>query len=210
MLAKAHWSLLSKQALNCILQTSIADPIWSRLSTTCQSQHLLNHQAVEELDHLSDVEIVCGDVKLKCHKVDLSRRSQVFMAMFQHPLKESVSNQVFITDFHPDTVESMVNFIYNGVPDEDIKYDEGLLAIADKYEIIELKKLCESALAKTLNNSNVVETWVFANKFHASYLTEEVIKYLRDNWYKKDKLENLDTVLEENPTLTKDLLYRLF
>jgi len=162
-----------------------------------------------ELDHLSDVEIVCGHVKFKCHKFALSRSSKVFMAMFQHPLVESKSNQVSITDFHPDTVESMVNFIYNGVPDEDTEYDEELLAIADKYEIIKLKKLCESALAKTLNNSNVAETWVFANKFNASYLKEEIIKYFGDNWSKKDELENLDTVLEENPSLIKDLLYRL-
>lgn len=159
----------------------------------------------EENDHLADVEVLSPSKRFKCHKFHLSRRSKVFEAMFKHPLEESRTNEVSIADFEDETVADMIRFIYEGNLDDE-KFDERLLAIAEKYEIDNLKQCCEVALAERLDYSVIAQMWVNADQCQAKLLKEAVIKYLCDNWERREEFENFERVLIERPTLIKDIL----
>jgi len=159
----------------------------------------------EENAHLSDVQVICDNKRFKCHKIHLSRRSNVFKAMFQHSLEESRTNEVFIDDFDEGMVASMIHFIYEGSLDN-MDFDEKLLAIAEKYEIELLKQSCEASLAEQLDDSSVAGMWVVADTCNAATLKGAVIKYLCNNWERREEFDDLEKVLVQRPTLIKDIL----
>ena len=49
-----------------------------------------------ETGTLTDVTIKCDKKTIKCHKAVLSARSAVFMAMFQHDMRENKNNEIII------------------------------------------------------------------------------------------------------------------
>jgi len=160
----------------------------------------------EQNEHLSDVELVTPSRRFKCHMLQLSRRSKVFQAMFSHSgLKETQEREVCIKEFEDDTIADMISFIYDEKL-ENSKYSAKLLTIADKYDIELLKQRCEINLAKSLNDSNVTDMWIVANKYQASLLKDAVLAFLRNNWDRKGEIKDLEKVLVERAAFIKDLL----
>ena len=80
-------------------------------------------------------------MEFKCHKHILASRSSVFRSMFTSGLAEAVEGTVRIKDFEPSIVESMLKFLYSGRVEDGVleKSADKLVAIADKYDLSELK-----------------------------------------------------------------------
>lgn len=78
----------------------------------------------------------------------LLARSPVFSAMLKLPMKESLENIIAIEDFNQDVVAEMLRFIYTGDAPKLSEMSEDLLAVADKYGIARLKKMCVGYICK--------------------------------------------------------------
>lgn len=78
----------------------------------------------------------------------LLARSRVFSAMLKLPMKESLENIIAIEDFNQDVVAEMLRFIYTGDAPKLSEMSEDLLAVADKYGIARLKKMCVGYICK--------------------------------------------------------------
>ena len=121
---------------------------------------------------MSDVQIKCGNQTFDAHKFILSARSPVFSRMLQSEMKEKGSGLVDLGDASPNMVSELLKFIYTGSccvndnePDPQIVFY--LLQAADKYELENLKDMCQYALISTLTpeNSMQVIKFFFGLKF---------------------------------------------
>ena len=61
----------------------------------------------------SDVTLRVGErSSFPCSKFILAARSEVFRAMFELPMRESIENEVRIEDAEPSAVEDMLEYVY--------------------------------------------------------------------------------------------------
>lgn len=136
---------------------------------------------IYETEKFSDCSIVCEGKEFKCHKNILSTRSTVFDAMFSAGMLESQSSIVNIQDLDADIVEDMVKYIYSGrVSGLPAKADR-LLSAAEKYDLRDLKTMCETALCDNINTENVLDLLVLADLHQANNLRTLALKVIVDS-----------------------------
>jgi len=133
---------------------------------------------------LSDVTILCRGSRFAVHKVILASRSSVFRAMFTSNMEESKPNpEIVMEDLEKEAVRLMVKFIYtNSIQTADL--DENakiLLAAAEKYDLRQLKSLCENSLAKSLAPENCVRRLALADRFSAEHLKSRVLEFMTNS-----------------------------
>ena len=86
-------------------------------------------------------------------------RSTVFDAMFTHDMEENRKSKVDIVDLDGETVHDMIIYIYSGKVGELEGKATGLLSAAEKYDLRELKQMCETSLCENINTENVLGTY---------------------------------------------------
>jgi len=133
----------------------------------------------------SDVYIIAESTNsesILAHKAILTLRSPVFKAMFDSNMYECNTNQIQIPDFDVTTIRRMVEFLYkdtftdiDGTSYEDFV---SLLAIANKYQVIGLKKATEIYVIKMLSANNVSELTHNAILYDASDLLKACLHFL--------------------------------
>ena len=135
---------------------------------------------------LSDVTLVNvkSKKKFEAHKVILSIRSPVFRRMFQHEMRENVTNCVEIEDTEDQVLHEMLTFIYTGKAPSIVSMTgspeliQGLFSVAEKYELCRLKEMCADVMCKHLSSSNAVSTLLLADKYSSHALREACIKFI--------------------------------
>ena len=141
----------------------------------------------------SDVDIKVGRKMLHAHKVILSSKSPVFAAMFEHDMMENRLNIVKIQDLSYEVLKKMLNYMYTG--EVDLK-DISLLAAAEKYELLDLKRKCELQLCEEINQNNVLEYLKYADLYNADNLKKKTIEFFvsnHDNIIKTEEFKNFCT-----------------
>uniref|UniRef100_A0A914QEU3 BTB domain-containing protein n=1 Tax=Panagrolaimus davidi TaxID=227884 RepID=A0A914QEU3_9BILA len=110
-----------------------------------------------EDDESKDFTIVAEKKEMKVHKCVLRSRSNVFRAMFNSNMKESMENKVEIKDFSFEIVETGIKMIYNCNFETSLSTDDqlSLLQFFDKYNIPSLKDKVESLLIAQISAANV-------------------------------------------------------
>ena len=151
----------------------------------------------------SDVTIVCedDDREFHCHKVILAGRSPVFETMFSVEMKEKTDNQVIIKDMDADTLHEMLRYIYGRKDLNLVENATDLLVAAEKYDLKELKQICEDHLCLTLNVDNVVDRLILADLHCASNLRSLALRFFKENG---DSIVNQKDCKEK---LSKDLMW---
>ena len=132
-------------------------------------------------EQFCDVTLVAGKKRIRVHKLILSARSPVFASMFQHEMMETTTNVVTIADIRPEILEAMLKFIYTDdctvlIISSEIARE--LFSAADKYQLEQLKTLCENELSKTLSIATVAETLVYADMHNAQHLKQSCIRLI--------------------------------
>ncbi|XP_057318314.1 speckle-type POZ protein B-like [Microplitis mediator] len=130
----------------------------------------------------SDVILAVGDKIFKAHKLILSARSPVFFAMFTHEMKEKKENTVTISDIDPEIFEKILKFIYTDNIDDLDADAECLLELADKYQLLELKRLCEESLSKSVSIDNAIQLMILADLHNADKLLEFIFEFIIRNF----------------------------
>lgn len=125
--------------------------------------------------------MACEGREFRCHKNILAGRSTVFDAMFTHDMEENRNSKVDIIDLDGDTVHDMIIYIYSGKVAEVEGKATGLLSAAEKYDLKELKTMCETALCDTITQDNVLDLLVLADLHGASAVRSLALKFIVDN-----------------------------
>ncbi|XP_064540349.1 speckle-type POZ protein-like [Drosophila montana] len=138
--------------------------------------------ALLEEETLSDVTIVTGDgQKIKAHRLILSARSPVFMAMFKHPSKENELGCITIPDFNYNVIREMLRFIYTDQKPNMADIIEELLAAADKYCLDRLKAMCADFLLSSLSAENAAKLLKLADLYNMEYLKSRAVEFIKKN-----------------------------
>jgi speckle-type POZ protein len=159
----------------------------------------------------SDIIINVRGHEYPAHKTILVTRSCYFAAMFEHPTKENLSNQIEIDDMEPDVFHEILRFIYTGRASETAmeKMCLEILAVADKYLLDPLKKECETQLTRRLTTENCLQLLLITDEHHPAFqLKKYAIDFFRrfygevmamDDWEKakKDHPQTCMRMLEE-------------
>ncbi|KAI1713642.1 BTB/POZ domain-containing protein [Ditylenchus destructor] len=118
-----------------------------------------------------------GAKSFPAHKCILGQWSEVFRNMFSLPTEEAESGIVEITDFGPDAISAMLEYMYTGAVNNDVTARE-LLALADKYAVFPLKEMCEVFLASKITTTNFLQIVTLADRYFAAKLKKACVNRL--------------------------------
>jgi len=135
-----------------------------------------------ESGELADVQIVCGEKNLPCHKFVLASKSSVFRAAFVHNMKEKSTGKITVMDTYEDVIEDMLTHIYGGKIDGLEDKAEKLIVVADQYNLKQLKKHCEELLAKCLKIENCLHFLILADMHSADGLKSVATRFVVENF----------------------------
>jgi len=135
--------------------------------------------------------------KFKVHKLILGSRSTVFDTLFKNGnFKENENNTMTIRDLKTTTVKTMLNFIYNGKLDSQ-KVDEHLLNAAEKYDLPDLKRMCEEHICNnSLTTDTFLDTWILLDNYHCSEQNKQkMIHFAIKNWKTLKDSKDCDIII---------------
>lgn len=105
---------------------------------------------------LSDFVVKVGEKEFKVHNSILAVQSSVFEAMFGSNMEENRSGQLIISDFSISAIEDFLHFLYTGVVKDYINGTE-LFTLACKYDVADLKDICENIILENVDDTNAME-----------------------------------------------------
>jgi speckle-type POZ protein len=159
----------------------------------------------------SDFKFIIDEKEIFVHKMILSNVSSVFSAMFEMDMKEMSENQCLIDDIEFHVFEELVRFIYTGKTTKVKLLAPKLLPAAEKYNILQLKSICEDIIYFDLTNDNALKTLVFADKYNAIKLSERVISFIVNNLQaiRNNTDSGWKIFIKENPELVDKLFKKI-
>ncbi len=153
-------------------------PIFPQSTISDQQERLFEDM------QFSDVTLNVHGRQFQAHKCILVSSSKVFEAMFNHPTKENITNQVVIEDIQPEVFHQLLRFIYTGRLTIAMKKTMAvrLFAAADKYLLDQLKSECESHLRRQMSADNCLELLLLNDQIHpADDLKQAAVDFFRRN-----------------------------
>jgi len=127
-----------------------------------------------------DLQITVKKQKIDAHRSILTARSPVFAAMLKHDMSEKRTNSVTISDIDAPVFTEMLRFMYTG--DCDVGNSaEDLYAAADKYDIQDLKEMCEENMRNNLDVDNAVRFLILSDAYQSKNLKERAIAFINQN-----------------------------
>eukprot|EP00434_Breviolum_minutum_P021765 symbB.v1.2.019212.t1/scaffold1563.1/size111508/5 len=136
--------------------------------------------------------------EFKVWSVILCSWSVVFEKMMSEAFRESTTKEVVIKDFSTAAVESFLKFLYLGTIDMPVELVE-VSVIADKYQIMELKKLCLAELQEQLDPTCAWRIFRSAHHFHLEDIrqTAKDMIFIQAEEALKERPMVSDALLEE-------------
>ena len=159
-----------------------------------------------EARKFTDVTIVCQDRQFECHKAILAGRSTVLEAMFSHNMKEKRDSIVEIQDMDADILHEMIVFMYSGKVAELDEKAADLLVAAEKYDLHDLKRMCEDNLCVNLNLENALNMLVLADLHGANNLRLIALEFIGENGKKITTKEGWREKVKMYPDLMADII----
>jgi len=154
----------------------------------------------------ADVKVACGDRVFECHQFMLSARSPVFRAMFQSDMTEAQTKRVDIQDLQPDVVNDMLLYIYTGNTPNLNRVAGELLAAADKYQLEQLKNICEERLCNSLEIGNSVSHLVLGDMYQAQQLKRMSLQFVVRNMSSVVRSRDWRERLIDHPALMAEVM----
>ncbi|CAL1267984.1 unnamed protein product [Larinioides sclopetarius] len=124
-------------------------------------------------------------------------------------MKENRDNKVNITDLTPQVFKTMLTYIYSGKTGELTVQSAGeLLFAADKYELLDLKRVCCDKLKSCISVENVLKTLVLGY-LHDKDLKMFAMDFICNSCEEFEALEKTTewkNLREKIPSLAMDVL----
>jgi len=142
-----------------------------------------NIKAIQSFESFSDLTVVCGQKKFRCHKNIFASRSSLFKSMLEAEMKEKQTNEINITDSNPEHVQMMIDYIYaDELPQNLSDVAADLLHLAVKYDLQGLTNACEDSLVSNLNKDNALTSLVTLDTYMPTSIKRQVVlEYIASN-----------------------------
>ncbi|KAL6953832.1 hypothetical protein U1Q18_046962 [Sarracenia purpurea var. burkii] len=99
--------------------------------------------------------------------------------MFErNDMRENVRNCIVVTDIGENVIEEMLRYIYTGNVENLDDLADDLFQAADKYDLGELKAICENVLSSNLSDDSAAKTLVLADLHRAYELKSKTMDYI--------------------------------
>ncbi|CAK5069959.1 unnamed protein product [Meloidogyne enterolobii] len=136
-----------------------------------------------EEETLADFVIKIDDETINTHRCVLAQNSEVFKRMLGQNMIEKEIGEIKIVDCSVDCFRAMLEFFYSGEIEISTfeKLGEDLYAIADKYEVVTLKEVCEHYMAMSITSTNFKKRYDCAKTYGLLMLEKSCIKYIYAN-----------------------------
>jgi speckle-type POZ protein len=128
----------------------------------------------------TDIVFSIGNERIAAHKTILAARSPVFAAMFEHDMREKKNSQVDVADITPNAFKRLLHFIYTGEC-EVRSLTEEIFFAADKYDVKDLKQICQIEMRKKLDVDNAIRLLILSDLHQAYDLKEKAILFINEN-----------------------------
>ena len=138
-------------------------------------------EVARQNDLFTDVTLVADGKEFKAHKVVLASQSQFFKTRFANRWSSPLAVRVEMTDIPAVIMEAILSYMYTGkVEDiENIAYK--LLPFAEEYGLIDLRKMCEEVLTRSLTCDTAVSMLMYASAHNASDLKKSCMELIASN-----------------------------
>lgn len=160
-----------------------------------------------ESKDLVDVTLISSDLKeFEAHKTLLAARSEVFLAMFKNEMKEKEEKKIEIPDIDGNILSKLLEYIYCG---EIKSLDEcayEMLTAADKYQMKDLKTLCEHLLSSKLSTENAIKILLLADRHNCLKLKNQVIHFIIAHRTDIMKTTEFESLRNSHSSMIIDLL----
>ncbi|XP_057954654.1 BTB/POZ and MATH domain-containing protein 4 [Malania oleifera] len=169
----------------------------------------------------SDVTFDVSGEKIHAHKLVLAARSPVFRSEFFDGLEED-KKEIIVSDLEPKVFKAMLHFIYRDTLMEDVELAASsslssessvsdtltakLLAAADKYDLVRLRRMCESYLCKDISVNSVAKILALADHYHATELKTVCLRFAAENLAAVMRSDGFEYLKENCPSLQSELL----
>ena len=143
-----------------------------------------NYEGLEQLFGSllhSYVTFVADGKEFHTHKILVAIKSPVFDAMFKNQMKEQQTIRIEVEE-GAQVFEELFHFIHTGRARNIQTFAQDLLIAADKYQIGELKNLCENVLIKQLDKTNATRLLLLADLHNAERLKDEAGVFINANF----------------------------
>ncbi|VDK79598.1 unnamed protein product [Litomosoides sigmodontis] len=124
---------------------------------------------------MADCVLECSGKQIPVNRFVLSAHSEVFKAMFSYDqLIESTEKKVIIEDADYEAVRCMLRYMYTGEMELDTEV-ANVLILAERYQIDDLKLICERKLCSQIDRNNVGEMLYLADLYNCKILRKAVV-----------------------------------
>eukprot|EP00475_Leptophrys_vorax_P022746 TRINITY_DN3096_c0_g1_i1.p1 TRINITY_DN3096_c0_g1~~TRINITY_DN3096_c0_g1_i1.p1 ORF type:complete len:436 (-),score=93.91 TRINITY_DN3096_c0_g1_i1:77-1384(-) len=119
--------------------------------------------------------------EFRVHGIVLAACSDPFKAMLSGGYQETFERVIRLPSHHPKIVKKMIEFIYTGEVEltDDIVVD--LFTLADQFQIVELKRVCEEHVAVGVSLKSVLVLLCSAKNHTAEQLMGKCVEFFKKN-----------------------------
>lgn len=120
-------------------------------------------------------------------------------------MKETTQSQIQVKDWSYNSYLLMMEYLYTGsILNFNHKVAQDLLGLADAYILDGLKYLCENTLMQNVDNDNVIQFLIDANRYQSTELKKFCISYLIKNFSEVSTSDSFQE-LEYYPSLLMEV-----
>ena len=127
------------------------------------SSLLNSFKKMSENRELCDVILTVGIKQFHVHKVILAASSPYFQAMFTSALQESAQKEINLKGSNAETVETLINCVYESTLTITVENATSVLALAAQWQMEKVVEVCGNFLLKHLDIENCLEMLFFAD-----------------------------------------------
>ncbi|XP_028640756.1 TD and POZ domain-containing protein 3-like [Grammomys surdaster] len=217
LLSHRRWFLPEDQlTLYCkvsIVGDCFSNPGQNMTPAIIYPRHVFTDDVEEQWENSlsTDCCLFVGGQEFRAHKAILAAHSPVFRAMFEHEMKEKLTNRVEIQDLDPEVFKEMMGFIYTGKVPHFHSYSmtTGVLAAADRYGLEDLMAMCEDALCRNLSVLNVTYTLFLADLHSRKHLKTQALDFIKLYPFEVSETSRWKSMEESHPHLVAEVFHSL-
>ncbi|KAK2189254.1 hypothetical protein NP493_112g04022 [Ridgeia piscesae] len=132
---------------------------------------LSNVSDLRKEEHLFDVTLTSGNLRVPCHRIVLAGASKYFRALFTSRMREYGASEVQVSEVPPGVLSVVVDFVYMGRARITRANVQEVLVACNFLEVLRLRELCEDFLVDALSPATSVGYWAFAEFYSLSRLS---------------------------------------
>ncbi|CAH8518641.1 unnamed protein product [Dicrocoelium dendriticum] len=137
-------------------------------------------------------------LRIPAHRVILAAASDYFAAMFGNELKEASEMEIWIHDVEPNSLQTLINYIYTGHLNLSETNVEDVLEAACFLQMPEASQACERFLIKRLHGSNCLAMARLGERHGCHLLHRKAMRYALPEFLNLNSSELLELLASDH------------